>query len=59
MFLLLIFLVALFVEPGVLSSGVMITLLSLIVLNGITYIGGKALETWAKSRYFRSELVGK
>lgn len=49
----------LFVSPGLLTQAVLITFMSLIVLNGITYIGGKALEVWAKSKYFRSELFEK
>lgn len=47
------------VFPELLTTAVIITFMSLIVLNGITYIGGDVLDTWAKSKWFRSELVGK
>lgn len=48
-----------FISPQLLTPTVMITLLTLIVINGVTYMGGKALEVWAKSKWFRSELVDK
>lgn len=43
--------------PKLLTPTVLISLFSLVVLNGVTYMGGKALEVWAKSKYFRSELM--
>lgn len=54
-----LFMFMLFTAPSVLTTPVIVTAMSLIVLNGITYIGGKALETWAKSKWFQSELMGK
>jgi hypothetical protein len=50
---------ALLIEASILTSAVLISFMALIVLNGVTYIGGKALEVWAKSKYFRSELFNK
>lgn len=50
---------SLFIDATILTTAVLISFMSLIVLNGITYIGGKALEVWAKSKYFHSELLGK
>lgn len=51
------YLITLEVAPTLLVPAVIIAFMALIVLNGITYIGGKALETWAKSKWFRSELL--
>lgn len=50
-------LIILFKDSAVLTTPVMVAFMTLIVLNGITYIGGKALEVWAKSKYFHAELV--
>lgn len=47
------------IDATILTTAVIISFMALIILNGITYIGGKALEVWAKSKYFRSELFNK
>lgn len=57
--LVMIFLVSIVRESSLLTSEVLITLMLFVVLNGVTYIGGKALETWAKSKWFHNELVGR
>lgn len=49
--------VALFQAPEVLQSTVLVMYMTMTVLNAVTYIGGKALETWAKSKYFHKELL--
>lgn len=53
------YILTLLISPSLLAPSVIISFMALIVLNGITYIGGKALETWAKSKWFRAELLNK
>lgn len=55
-----LFILTLFFAPtGLDIVAFLIFTVLMIVLLGITYIGGNALATWAKSKYFHSELVGK
>lgn len=49
----------LLINSSLLVPSVLISFMVLIVLNGVTYMGGKALEVWSKSKYFHSELIGK
>jgi len=56
--LIALYVLTLLIYPEALLT-VGIILIIMIVLLGITYIGGNALATWAKSKYFHSELVGK
>lgn len=57
--LLIIFLVGIRHNGDILTPSTLTMLMLFVVLNGVTYIGGKALETWSKSRFFRAELVDK
>ena len=52
------FVLTVFFAPEALI-GIGITLAILETLIGVTYIGGNVLATWAKSKYFHSELVEK
>lgn len=56
--LIALYVLTLFKAPDVLLT-VGVLMIVLIVLLGITYIGGNALVTWAKSKHFHSELAGK
>ena len=58
MLLTLFFMAVLFISADSLN-GLGITIVVMVVLNGVTYIGGNVLSTWAKSKYFQSDLVGK
>ena len=40
-------------------SAVGVTIVIMVVGNGATYIGGSVAHAWQKSKYFKSELVGK
>ena len=54
-----ILLVVLFRNGPALTAQSLTMLMLFVVLNGVTYIGGKALETWSKSKFFHAELLDK
>ena len=57
--LLAIFILALIFQAEAINAGVMTAFGGFFMFLWVGYIGGSMFSTWAKSKYFQSELVGK
>ena len=54
-----VFFITLGVHSEAITPAVVMMALALVVTIWFAYIGGNVWATWAKSKYFRSELAGK